>query len=179
MKHCKKCNAPKDEKLFVIKRCRLKDGTCKSYITNTCKKFTSEIRKEWLKKNMDRKKILNKRWRQKNKLHIKQKRRNHYIKNKNDYSIYHKEWIEKNPEQYKLVKDAWVKKNREKVRVSSKLSARRSIDILSDKYVVGTIVNSLKRTGHRISSKDVYNHPDLIETQRLIIKAKRLTKKKK
>lgn len=80
----------------------------------------------------------------------------------------------KSPEKIKTRWQNYFLKNRDLINKKGASIQRYNVEVLHDSYIIKIIRQNID-----LSREDVLKHPDLIETQRLIIKVKRLTKKKK
>lgn len=93
---------------------------------------------------------------------------------------YHKKWRKANPEKLRQSNSKWYKSNpengkkwresnREKVVEYRIKSNRKAVETLSDSYIA-----KLLACHDNISVKQIRQHPELIECQRIILKTKRL-----
>lgn len=140
------------------------------------------IQKEWREKNKDRVAEYNKKKPEERRLARKEK----YEKNREFFLLKKKSYAKKYPERIRQRNIEWRKKNREhikeydrnykeknsdRIKVWKKLGDRRGMEELKDWYIINTLANKIGT-----NAKHVRQYPDLIESQRLIIKIHRLCK---
>ena len=159
-KICTKCC--KDKSINNYSRYKFKpkkDGTQKIGIRTYCNECKNQITKDWFNKNKDYKK----QWRKENLEKVKEE--NLKAKPRTD------KWRKKNKEKLKIKKAHYRLKNIEYIKSKKPYQEKKAREELQDNYVIQQITKRSKLT-----SKDVRNHPQLIEVKRIIIKTKRLCK---
>lgn len=140
-----------------------KNRSAKDGLNKVCKSCVSDKNKRYRKENTELLRARNKIWSNNNKAAIKNKNKNWYDKGGKEYLHNYRK---KHREDLNTKHKAWQKKNPEKLKAYSK----KTIQTLSDGYMVRHIMKS------GISKEKIT--PDLIKATRVILKLKRLIKTK-
>lgn len=157
-KVCTKCNKVKSIDCYSKYKYKpKKDGTQKTGIRSYCNKCKNQMTKDWFDKNKDYKK----QWRKENPEKVKQQ--NLRAKPRTD------KWRKENKKVLKVKKAKYRLKNIEHIKSKKPIEYKKAIEELQDCYVITQIT---KRSN--LTSKEIRNHPELIEAKRIIIKTKRL-----
>jgi len=170
-KCCLKCNLQKCLNDFPIVYGRVKkDGTKTKRYHSQCRNCRYSVCKKWFDKNEGYSTFKKKEWEENNKEYVSEYRKKYKIENSEKIKLWKKIWDKNNKEhclQYK--KDNPQPKT--KTREWQNKTDKKMREELKDCYVIYTLS---KRTGQ--NAKFLRQYPDLIETQRLIIKTQRLCK---
>jgi hypothetical protein len=153
---CKKCGESKSKDLFV------KSKSCKNGIRLICEKCEYENRK-------GKRGNYNSVWYSKN---IQKRKKYSHIRNSKDdvkvrMKILHKKWKENNPGKHAKLCKEWATKNNDKI----KKYGKKVVDEMPDYYIINRLVYC-----DGFKKEIVIEHPEIIETKRLILKTKRLCK---
>lgn len=157
MKICSKCQAEKEESEFRVRLNKKRTGTYSMARCKTCEYNSySHLGKKWQKDNAKRKGEINKRYVLRNHDRIKSDAR---VKANNKYNC--------NPVKYREISKKWRIDNAEKRRAID----AKPVNELHDSYVAKV----LRFKG--FTDSQIYNNPEIIESQKLIIKINRHVKK--
>ncbi len=80
-------------------------------------------------------------------------------------------WYKNNNKKVKSEKYQWKKDNHDKVLVMQRNNKKKAIDEIKDRYAIYLLMNNTK-----LSIQEIRQYPELIESQRLLLKTKRLCK---
>lgn len=155
-KVCKKCGEEKDINFFQIHKNKQRG---KSYIKSSCKDCVRNWNKDWRTSNIEK---------------VKQHAKSSYEKHKEVRIGYVKKWKSLNTEKIDIYLKKWLANNQENAILIRKDSKKKSMESLSDGYIIGLITN-----GSYLKATDIKEHPELIEHKRLVIQIKRILKQQK
>ena len=170
-KCCSKCKVDKSLNDFpIVYGHKRKDGTKKQRHHSQCRECRYSICKKWFDKNEGYSTIKKMEWDAKNKEYVADYKKRYKKLNSDKVKQWKTDWDAKNKEhRLKYNKDNPQPKH--KVREWQNATNKKMREELKDCYVIYTLS---KRTGQ--NAKFLRQYPELIETQRLIIKTKRLCK---
>lgn len=170
-KCCSKCGEEKPiEEYPVVYGRKRKDGTRKERVHSQCRKCRYNICKNWFDKNPGYSTEKKREWDEQNKEHRNEYTRNYRSRNAELVKQWKKDWDKKNKEH----RIEYLKNNpqpKAKIREWQNKTNNKMRKELKDCYVIYTLS---KRTGQ--TAELLRQYPELIETQRLIIKTHRLCK---
>ena len=150
MKVCSKCKEEKSFDLFHKNKGH-KDG-----YNSRCKMCANESTKEWQQNNREKHLKLCMDW---------------YRNNVERHNKKRTEWKDNNPIKVREMWALWKVNNPEKSKESRIKSDKKAIETVADSYVKNVLIYSRGFTKEQINQ-----YPEIIETERLIIKTKRLCK---
>ena len=170
-KCCSKCNIEKSINDFpIVFGHKRKDGTKKQRYHSQCRECRYSVCRKWLDKNEGYSTIKKREWDEKNKEYVTEYKKNYKKENADKVKQWKKDWDIKNKE-HRLQYNKDNPQPKHKVREWQNATAKKMREELNDCYVIYTLS---KRIGKKADF--IRQYPELIETQRLIIKTQRLCK---